>query len=172
MENSYAYGQVERYVGMENYLQLLDESLTKKTDVLRRIEECNKEQEEILLAPKVSMESFDAVIDKKGVLIDEINSLDAGFEQLYDRIREQLQRDSGKYKRQIALLQKKIGEVTGLSVSVQAQELRNKKLAEEYFARERRELRKGRVSTRAAMGYYKSMSQSAAAMSQVLDKKK
>lgn len=157
---------------MENYLQLLDESLTKKADVLKRIGECNKEQEEILLAPKVSMELFDALIDKKSMLIEEINSLDAGFEQLYSRIREQLQKDSGKYKRQISLLQKKIGEVTGLSVSVQAQELRNKKLAEEYFAKERRELRKGRVGSRAAMDYYKNMSQSAVVMPQVLDQKK
>lgn len=157
---------------MENYLQVLEESLEKKMDVLECIEKCSKEQEEILRASEVSMDEFDASIEQKGHLVNEINRLDAGFEQLYQRIGEQLQNDSGKYAGQIRRLQTMIQAVTQKSISIQAQEQRNKKLAEEYFARTKQELRKGRLGSKAAMNYYKSVSNSNYVPPQVLDKKK
>lgn len=157
---------------MENYLQVLEESLEKKLDVLECIEKCSKEQEEILKASEVSMDEFDTSIDQKGHLVNEINRLDVGFEQLYQRIGEQLQNDSGKYAGQIRRLQTMIQAVTQKSISIQAQEQRNKKLAEEYFARTKQELRKGRLGSKAAMNYYKSVSNSNYVPPQVLDKKK
>lgn len=157
---------------MENYLQVLEESLKKKLDVLERIDACSKEQELLLKEPEVSMEAFDASIDKKGQLIDEINRLDAGFGQLYERIREQLLNDRSKYALQIRKLQDMIEAVTQKSVTIQAQEQRNKKLVEEYFARTKRELKKGRVGSRAAMNYYKSANGAGYIPPQVLDQKK
>lgn len=157
---------------MENYLQVLEESLRKKMDVLERIEACGKEQEQLLKAPEVSMETFDASIDKKGLLIDEINRLDAGFEQLYGRIREQLLNNRSRYVLQIKRLQDMIEDVTQKSVSIQAQEQRNKKLVEEYFAKTKRELKKSRVGSKAAMNYYKSASGAGYIPPQVLDQKK
>lgn len=157
---------------MENYLQVLEESLKKKLDVLERIDTCSKEQELLLKEPEVSMEAFDASIDKKGQLIDEINRLDAGFGQLYERIREQLLNDRSKYALQIRKLQDMIEAVTQKSVTIQAQEQRNKKLVEEYFARTKRELKKGRVGSRAAMNYYKSANGAGYIPPQVLDQKK
>lgn len=157
---------------MENYLQVLEESLKKKLDVLERIDTCSKEQELLLKEPEVSMEAFDASIDKKGQLIDEINRLDAGFGQLYERVREQLLNDRSKYALQIRKLQDMIEAVTQKSVTIQAQEQRNKKLVEEYFARTKRELKKGRVGSRAAMNYYKSANGAGYIPPQVLDQKK
>lgn len=157
---------------MENYLQVLEESLKKKLDVLERIDTCSKEQELLLKEPEVSMEAFDASIDKKGQLIDEINRLDAGFGKLYERVREQLLNDRSKYALQIRKLQDMIEAVTQKSVTIQAQEQRNKKLVEEYFARTKRELKKGRVGSRAAMNYYKSANGAGYIPPQVLDQKK
>lgn len=157
---------------MDNYLQLLDESLIRKMDILEHIEQCNKEQEEILLAPEVSMELFEGTIDQKGQLIDELNDLDAGFEQLYDRIREQIQNNRDAYKAQIAGLQTKIRQVTEKSVSIQAQEQRNKRLAEAYFAGEKNKVRSVRKGSKAAMDYYKSMSGGSVMTSRVMDRKK
>lgn len=157
---------------MENYLQVLEESLKKKLDVLERIDTCSKEQELLLKEPEVSMEAFDASIDKKGQLIDEINRLDTGFGQLYERVREQLLNDRSKYALQIRKLQDMIEAVTQKSVTIQAQEQRNKKLVEEYFARTKQELKKGRVGSRAAMNYYKSANGAGYIPPQVLDQKK
>ena len=57
---------------MENYLQVLEESLYKKLDVLGRIETLCARQEQILSEEIVSEEAFDSSIEKKGVLIDEL----------------------------------------------------------------------------------------------------
>lgn len=157
---------------MNNYLQLLEESLKKKLDVLSRIEMCNKKQEEILKSSQVVMEEFDSSIDEKGILIDEINVLNDGFEQLYERVREQLIVNKEQYKSQIRVLQKLITEVTDKSTIIQAQELRNKKLVENYFAEERQALRHSRQGSKAALDYYKNMSRSNIVTPQVMDQKK
>ena len=72
---------------MENYLQVLEESLYKKLDVLGRIETLCARQEQILSEEIVSEEAFDSSIEKKGVLIDELAKLDEGFETLYGHIK-------------------------------------------------------------------------------------
>lgn len=157
---------------MENYLQVLEDSLHKKLDVLRRIEALCAKQEKILSEEPVSEDDFDHSIDEKGALIDELNQLDEGFESLYANIKEQLAAGKEKYKLQIAAIQKKIAEVTEKSVSIQAQEARNKKLAEDYFAKAKQELKKGRRSSKAALDYYRNMNKSQVVSPQFMDKKK
>lgn len=157
---------------MENYLQVLEESLYKKKDVLCRIEEANNRQEEILKAENVSEDDFDQSIEEKGGFIEELNRLDAGFESLYENIREQLLDGKEKYKQQISALQKLIKEVTEKSVFIQTQEARNKVLAEKYFADRKAELQKGRRSSKIAMDYYRNMNNSQVIPPQFMDKKK
>ena len=157
---------------MENYLRVLEESLYKKLDVLEKIEALCIRQEQILSEDPVSEEEFDNSIEKKGVLIDELTRLDEGFETLYGHIREQLAEGKEKYKPQIATLQKKIAEVTEKSVTIRAQEARNKKLAEGYFAKAREDLKRSRKSSRAALDYYRNMNKSQMVSPQFMDKKK
>lgn len=68
-------------------------------------------------------------------------------------------------------IQELITQVTEKSVSIQAQEARNKKMVEDYFARERNRLRSGRQASKAAYGYYKSMSNTNVVPPQILDQK-
>lgn len=157
---------------MENYLQVLEESLHKKLNVLNQIEEANGRQEQILLAEVVSEEDFDATIEQKGELIDALNKLDEGFESLYNHIKEQLSADREQYKSQIESLQRLIARVTEKSVSIQAQEARNKILAENFFGGRKRELGQGRRSSKAALDYYRNMNQSQVVAPQFMDKKK
>lgn len=157
---------------MENYLHVLEESLQKKLDVLCRIQTISEQQEQILSEDTVSEDAFDKSIDEKDALIKELNKLDEGFESLYAHIKEQLLAGKHKYKSQIAVLQTKIAEVTEKSVAIQAQEARNKKLAEDYFSRAKQELKKGRRSSKAALDYYKSMNKAQMVSPQFLDKKK
>lgn len=157
---------------MENYLQVLEESLYKKLDVLGRIEMLCARQEQILSAETVSEEEFDKSIEEKGILIDELTKLDEGFETLYGHIKEQLAKGKEKYKPQIAALQGKIAEVTDKSVAIRTQEARNKRLAENYFLKTREDLKKGRKSSKAALNYYRSMNKSQMVSPQFMDKKK
>ena len=157
---------------MENYLQVLEESLYKKLDVLDRIEKLGIRQEQILNTIPVSEDDFDSSIEEKGRLIDELGKLDEGFESLYAHIKEQLVAGKSKYRTQIAIWQEKIAEVTEKSIAIQAQEARNKKLAEIFFANAKQELKKGRRSSKVALNYYRNMNKSQMVSPQFMDKKK
>lgn len=139
---------------MENYLKILEESLIKKVKVLEQIEEVNRAQAELLSDNTFDMERFDKCVDEKDSMISELNQLDEGFESLYNRVREQLIQDKAKYAEQIKSLQKLIGTITDKSVSIQAQESRNKAAVERYFTSQRKEIGQGRKSSKAAYSYY------------------
>lgn len=157
---------------INDYLQVLEESLRKKQNVLNRIEVLCGKQEEMLRQETVPEEEFDNSLEEKGQLIEELNRLDDGFESLYSHIKEQLSEDKDKYRSQISALQQLIAEVTDKSVSIQAQEARNKVLAENFFGNRKREIEKGRRSSKAAMNYYRNMKQTQVVSPQFMDKKK
>lgn len=157
---------------MESQLTILSESLDKKLEVLRKIQEYNRRQEEVFSAEKVDMSLFDDAVEEKQRLIDEVVRLDDGFEIMYEKLARELEGNRQRYAAQIRELQAKVAEVTELSVSVQAQEARNKKLIESYFAKERANIGQRRKSARSAFDYYKSMSGTGYAQSQMYDSKK
>ena len=157
---------------IDNYLNILEESLQKKLAVLDEIALYNSEQEELLKQEKVSMDELDANMGRKDELIQKLTGLDDGFESLYERIREQLLENKTLYARQIRRLQSLISDITEKSVSIQAQEARNKKMLEAYFAKEKSQLRQGRQSSKAAYDYYKSMSNTNVVQPQIMDQKK
>lgn len=154
---------------IENYLGILEESLEKKISVLDEIAEYNNSQEKLLKQDKVSLAELDDNMNGKDELIRKVTELDEGFELLYERIKEQLLSDKEAYGPQIRRLQELISQVTEKSVSIQAQEARNKKQVESYFARERGQLRQ---ASKAAYGYYKSMNSSNVMPPQFMDQKK
>ena len=75
------------------------------------------------------------------------------------------------YKNQIKRIQELITKVTEKSVSIQAKESRNKKLVEEYFSKKKHEIRQGRQASKTVLNYYKSMSDTSAISSQIMDQK-
>lgn len=155
-----------------NYLDILGESLQKKLVVLEKIEAENNRQVEILKNESFSYDEFDAAIDKKSELIEELTALDEGFDTLYQRIREELIANKENYKSQIEELKKLVTKVTDKSVAVQAQEARNKQMVEKVFAKEKNALKSKRINSKVAYGYYKNMSKGNVVMPQFMDKKK
>ncbi len=157
---------------MENSLTILSESLDKKLEILQKVQEYNKQQEKAFSEETIGLDDFDAAIGEKGKLIDEINRLDAGFETLYEKLADELKNNRERYAAQIRELQQKVAAVTDLSVTVQAQEARNKQLVEQYFAKRRAGIKEGRTSSKAAYNYYKNMSNANAVPPQFMDSKK
>lgn len=155
-----------------NYLDMLSESLEKKLSILIKIEEQNKHQESILKQSQVPFEEFEQTVDIKAELASELIALDEGFEKLYDRIREELLTDKEKYKNQILKLKKLIAKVTEKSIAIQAQEARNKQLAETFFLNEKRNIKSNKKNSAAAYNYYKNMSKGNVVLPQYMDKKK
>ena len=120
----------------------------------------------------MSSDMLDEAVEEKGQLIDKLNKLDEGFDIMYQNLAAELKGNRGRYASQIKELQEKIKKVTDMSVSVQAQEARNKKLIEEYFANARAGVGRMRKSSKAAYDYYKSMSGAGLQTARFLDDKK
>ena len=155
-----------------NYLTLLEESLRKKLQVMAEIQDYNLRQQNIFQSDQVDVDKFDEYVAEKGVLIEKLTVLDNGFEKLYANVAEELKENREQYAAQIKTLQDLVAEVTEQSVAIQAQEVRNKKLIEDFFKKERDGIRMGRKSSKAAIGYYKTMSKSAVVPPQFMDSKK
>lgn len=141
---------------MEDYLQLLEESLVKKIRVLDKIEEFDLKQKDALSSEDTTpdFDKFDSFIEEKGKLIDELNALDDGFESIYARVADTLKSDIPGNASKIRKLQELIREITDKSVEIQKQEAENKALVEKYFQNARGDIGKGRNSLNAAYSYF------------------
>ena len=73
-----------------SYIQVLIQSLHQKVEALDSIIEKNQEQYEILSAEEADMDAFEKNIDEKSQYIDKIVFLDDGFEEIYTRVKEEL----------------------------------------------------------------------------------
>ena len=155
-----------------NYLTLLEESLQNKLQVMDEIQQYNLRQQEIFQSEEVDLDRFDEYVEEKGNLIEKLSSLDNGFERLYAKVAKELADNRDKYKDQIKRLQELVTKVTETSVTIQAQEARNKKLIEDFFQRARDGIRNDRKTSKAAYDYYKNMSKSSVVLPQFMDKKK
>ena len=156
----------------ENYLYVLEQSLVEKCKVLDKIQEYNVRQEALFRSENPELDQFDAYVEEKGQLIAQLSKLDEGFEILYASIAEELKDNRQKYTEQIKRLQDLVAQVVEKGVAVEAQEQRNKKLVEEFFSRERKGIKKGRLSSKAAYDYYKTMNKSGVVNPQFMDSKK
>lgn len=155
-----------------NYLTLLEESLLKKLQVMDEIEQYNTRQQELFQSEEVDIDRFDEYVEEKGKLIEKLTALDNGFESLYAKVAKELEGNRETYKDQIKHLQELVTKVMDTSVTIQAQEARNKKLVEDFFRKEREGIRAGRKSSKAAYDYYKNMNRSAVVLPQFMDSKK
>lgn len=154
-----------------NYLTVLEESLIKKNKVLDSIQEASRKQNELLKCEKLDLEQFDAYVEEKDGYIKELEKLDEGFESLYGKVREELEKNKEQYAEQIKRMQRLIGEITEKSVSIQAQESRNRDMVTAYFQNERKALGKGRKSSKAAYGYYQNLNKANQEASRIMDLK-
>ncbi len=153
-------------------LDMLEESLVKKIEIMDKIEQENARQKEILSNPEeVDQEAFDKTLDVKGEYIDALLKIDDGFQTLFDKVKKEVGQNKDLYKDQIKRMQQYIQDITAKSASIEAQEYRNKKLAEEYFSKAREKMNAGKQSAAAAFNYYRTMNNFKDIPPQFLDKK-
>lgn len=147
------------------------DSLEKKKDALIQILDANGRQEQAF-RDKGDIDSFDAMVREKSILITRLESLDYGFDRVYERIRDELIAEKDKYTDSIATMQRLIKEITDISVKIQTSEQRNKSLVDGYFNYARGRIRSAKKSVRAANDYYKTMNNAGVGGSVLMDKKK
>lgn len=155
-----------------NYLTILEESLEKKNGILDKLQEISKKQVLLLESEELDWDEYDACVNEKSVLVEELEHIDEGFDTLYQRIARELKQDRTRYSVQIAILQDSIREIMDKSMSIQALETRNKDAVELHFKRERFKMGSNRKAARVAYDYYKSSNGTDMVQPQFLDKKK
>ena len=154
-----------------NYNEMMIQSLEKKKKLLNQISELNIEQKMLLQDPNLEVDDFEQNMRRKGTLIEEIDLLDDGFEQLYERVKEALNTNREQYAPQIHKMQDLIRELSALGVSVQAQEARNKPLVEQKFASVRKQVKSVRNSQKVVQQYYNNMVRAGGGTSKYMDDK-
>lgn len=155
-----------------NYIMILLQDLKKKNLVLDKIINANKRQKEALEDPNLDPEDFDKIVEEKSQLIEELERLDSGFEQIYARVKDELQEKKETYKDEIHQMQRLIRELTDKSATIQTGELRNKELMEKKFSEVKRQVREIRSSQKVVNQYYQNMMKSNYIEPQFMDNKK
>lgn len=143
---------------VKNYLQMLIDGLNKKKRVLEDIQKLVQHQAVLLDDDKVDQIAFDNSMARKSDLISELNKLNDGFENVYDRVRDELLINKDMYKEDIKKLQELISAVSEKSILIETMEERNMKKAEDFFKLRHREIKSVKQSNAVANSYFQNMS--------------
>lgn len=154
------------------YIPIMIQSLKKKSQILDAIMELNKRQKEELENPGLDPDDFDKTVAEKAEKIEALETLDAGFQDLYERVSEELKENKDAYREEIAEMQDYIRKLTDKSATIQAQEARNKSLMEQKFTAVRRQVKEVRKSQKVVNQYYKNMMKTNYIEPQFTDRKK
>lgn len=145
---------------VEDYIQIMIESLTKKSEILDHLIVKNEEMRRCVEDSKyddINWDSFNLIVAQKDIYIDRIVKMDEGFQSLYDRVKEQLNEDKDKYADQIRQIQKLIEKITGQGVKIRTGEERNRKMIEKVLGSKKKEIKRTRNSLKVANSYAQTM---------------
>ena len=156
----------------KDYIAVLKQGLEKKIVILEQIISKNFIQKQLLADPELTPDEFEKNLTEKAELVEQLIALDRGFEQVYDRVREELTLNRSLYASDIALMQKYITEIMEKSTQVQAQEQRNRELILQKFSTVRKQIREVKTSKKAVNQYYRNMMKLNYVDPQFLDDKK
>lgn len=146
---------------MDNYIQIMLESLLRKEELLDRIIAKNQTQAECVQGKEyddINWDTFGLLVTEKEILIDRINTMDEGFQNLYDRVKEQLLENKDQYADYIKKIQETIVRITDKGVAIQTAEERNRKAIESALSGRKKTIRKTRNSLKVADSYQQTMS--------------
>lgn len=154
------------------YVGILRDSLQRKKKYLDEIYELTVKQEALASADKFDDTAFEEVVDRKEILINNINEIDKGFTSVYDRVRGNLLEEKESYKNELKEIQDLINSCMGKGSEIEVLEERNRARLDVVFASERKNIRQVKNSRLVANKYYRSMSNGMVNDSMLYDRKK
>ena len=154
------------------YVKILRESLERKRRYLTELLQITNEQSMIATAEKFDDTRFSEIVEKKDVLIDNINEIDKGFSAVYDRVRTEIQADTVSYRTDLKAIQELIRTCVDLGMQIKVVEERNRAAMEQVFATKFQGVRQMKQSKTVANKYYKSMANGMVNDSLLYDQKK
>lgn len=154
------------------YVNIMRESLERKRKYLAEILKLTNEQSVIAAAEKFDDERFSEIVEKKDVLIDNINEIDKGFSSVYDRVRIEIQQEPAAYRDALLAIQDLIRTCVDFGMQIEAVEERNRAVMEQVFSAKFQGVRQMKQSKTVANKYYKSMANGMVNDSLLYDRKK
>lgn len=139
------------------YIKILLDSMKKKERIMQYLLGETKEQKQILLVEPFDIDNFEKSMERKELLMEQLNQLDDGFEIMYQRVKEELSKKREMYQTEIIELKKLISSVTDISVKIQALEQRNKRSMEQCLIKQKQEIKQVKISNQTATKYYNNM---------------
>lgn len=153
------------------YLDILIESLDKKSRILNDILELTKKQQQAINEEELGLDEFEKLMDSKQKLIEEIQLIDSGFQSTYDRIKENISKQIDLYREEIIQLKQNITKASEIGIAIQVLEERNKQNIENHFKKGKNKVKTFKKSKSTAANYYKNMNKLQENQSYFLDKK-
>lgn len=154
------------------YIPIMIQSLKKKECILDVIVELNQRQKDQLENPTLDPDDFDKTIEEKAAQIEQLNIIDKGFQELFEKVRESLNENREQYRKEIEQMQRCIRGLVEKSAYIQAQEKRNKELMQRKFEAVKRQIKDVRQSQKIVHQYYRNMMKTNVIDPQFTDKKK
>lgn len=154
------------------YVNIMRESLERKKKYLTEILTLTNEQASIASTEPFDDARFSEIVDKKDVLIENINEIDKGFSSVYDRVRVEIQSDPTAYRESLLAIQDLIRNCVDLGMQIEAVEERNRAAMEQVFSVKFQGVRQVKQSKTVANKYYKSMANGMVNDSLLYDRKK
>lgn len=141
------------------YVSMMTDSLQRKKDILTVLFDQTKEQEALLSSSdQMDVDRFEELLEEKGRGIDELNSLDNGFDGLFKKLGQELTVNRGAYEKEITRMKGLISDITELSSGITVLEKRNHDRFAAYISEERRKLREANRSQQTVQNYTQNMS--------------
>lgn len=145
---------------MENtsgYVVMLRESLEQKVFILDKIIAINERQLDVLRDINSLPEDLDATVEEKSDLVEQLDTLDEGFETVFSKVKLEIEKNRDIYRDEIAKMKTLIRQITDRSAQIQSQEIRNKENAEDKFSYIKDQVKKITQSQKAVNTYYRNM---------------
>ncbi|MCH5266038.1 MAG: flagellar export chaperone FlgN [Lachnospiraceae bacterium] len=139
------------------YVSMMVDSLKRKETILSELLSYTKEQEEMLKQEELDADRFNETLELKGSRIDELGTIDEGFDTMFKLVEKEIKANSSQYKEEVQTMQTLIGQVSELGMQIQALERQNSERFKKYLAKERKVIHDYRINSKTASGYYQNM---------------
>ena len=143
---------------INTYISVLHGSLRKKLELIKEILELTKEQNKILSKEDIDADYFERIVDEKDRKINEVLTIDKGFQSLFDKISVYIKANPQTYRQQILEMQNFIRPITDIGVEIENLEYKNREKFKKYILLKRNNIKDFKVSNKTAVSYYKNMS--------------
>ena len=120
--------------------------------------ELTKEQNKILSKEDIDADYFERIVDEKDRKINEVLTIDKGFQSLFDKISVYIKANPQTYRQQILEMQNFIRTITDIGVEIENLEYKNRENFKKHILLKRNNIKDFKVSNKTAVSYYKNMS--------------